>query len=322
MRRTATIVLSSLLATLFAVNVFGSTDTIRKGFNVAPGGTLRLSAGTGNVKIVSGGTGVAIEIIRTADGKRAEERLREHRIEISQSGNDVIIDGTMKEKWGLRFDWSDYDVQWNVRVPSTYNVEVKTAGGSIELADIGGTVQARTAGGHIRTGRLAGKSDLKTAGGSIHVASAGAPLEVSTAGGSITIGNTAGSVDAHTSGGSIHLGTIGGSVVARTSGGGIDIEGAVGSIDASTSGGSIEAKIAGALREDSRLSTSGGHVTLAIAAGVGAEVDAKSSGTIRSDLPITVNGSIGRNELRGRLGSGGPRLVLRSSGGGIRLKTL
>jgi len=318
MRRIAIFALSTLLAT----SAFASTDTIRKGFNVAPGGTLRLDTGLGKIKIVSGGTGVAIEVVRTADGRDGEERMRSHKIDIRQSGNDVVIDAPLESRRGSFFNWSDYEVQWNIRVPSSYNLDVRTSGGSIELADIGGTVQARTSGGSIRTGRLAGESTLKTSGGSIRVASAGAPLVVATSGGSIRIGDTTGSVEARTSGGSIHVGRIGGDLVAKTSGGGIEIDGNAGRIDATTSGGSIDAKITSPLGGDSRLSTSGGHVHVAIANGVNLDIDAKSSGRIDSDIPVTMEGSVSRNKLRGRIGTGGPSLVLRSSGGGIRIRNI
>jgi hypothetical protein len=45
-------------------------DVIRKGFTVADGGTLKLEGAVGNIKIVTGGTGVAVEITRDADGRR------------------------------------------------------------------------------------------------------------------------------------------------------------------------------------------------------------------------------------------------------------
>lgn len=318
MRRIAIFALSTLLAT----SAFASTDTIRKGFNVAPGGTLHLSTGTGKIKIVSGGTGVAIEVVRTADGRAGEEQMRNHKIDIRQNGNDVVIDAPLEARRGLIFNWSDYEVQWNIRVPATYNLDVRTAGGSIELADIGGTVQARTSGGSIRTGRLAGASKLKTSGGAIRVASAAAPIEVATSGGSIHIGDTTASVEAKTSGGSIRLGSIGGDIVAKTSGGSIEIEGNAGRIEATTSGGSIDAKITGPLKSDSRLSTSGGHVWVAIAPGIGVEIDAKSSGRVESDVPVTIQGSVSRTSLRGQIGTGGPSLVLRSSGGGIRIRNI
>ena len=40
-------------------------------------------------------------------------------------------------------------------------------------------------------------------------------------------------------------------------------------------------------------------------------------GTVSCDLPITAQGGMSRSSLRGTIGSGGPRLTLRSSGGSI-----
>ena len=324
MRRHLPLTLALATALCITTAAMAAEDTIRKGFNVADGGTLRLDGAVGDIKVVTGGTGVAIEVIRKASGRKGEERLREHRIEFKQSGNDVIIDSDYDDHWDnwLRFS-DDYEVQWNIRVPSRYNVEVKTSGGGIDLADIGGTVDARTSGGGIKTGRLSGEATLKTSGGSIRVGGATSNLIAHTSGGSIDIGDTTGPVEAKTSGGSITLARVGGSVLARTSGGGIRVEDAMGSVDASTSGGSITARLSRQPQGDSRLSTSGGSVSVSIADNVNLELDAHASGGgVRSDLPITVQGTQDDDSLRGRIGSGGPKLVLRSSGGGIRVKSL
>jgi hypothetical protein len=314
-RRFATLTLSLWIA----ASAFAAEDIIRKGFNVAPGGTLRLEAGVGDIKIVSGGTGVAIEVIRNARGRKSSEVLSEHKIDFRQVGNDVVIRSDFEDRWDRWF--SDYEVQWNIRVPSKYNVDVNTSGGSIELADIGGTVEAHTSGGSIHTGRLAESAKLTSSGGSITVNGANGELLVNTSGGSIDIGNTSARVEARTSGGSIKLGHVGGEVLARTSGGGIRIEDAKGRVDASTSGGSITATISSQPAGDSRLSTSGGGVTVNIASGIGVELDARSSGGgVHSDMPITIQGTKDDDSLQGRIGSGGPKLVLRSSGGDIRLE--
>ena len=320
-RHTITLALATALFVTAAASA--ADDIIRKGFNVADGGTLRLDADIGDVKIVTGGNGVAIEVVREARGRRGQERLREHRIDFRQSGNDVIIDSDDDDDHDW-FRWSDdYEVQWNIRIPARYNVEVKTSGGGIELADIGGTVDARTSGGGIRTGKLSGDATLKTSGGSIRVGGAAGELIAHTSGGSVDIGDTTGSVEAKTSGGSITLARVGGTVLARTSGGGIRVEDAMGSVDASTSGGSITARLSRQPQGDSRLSTSGGSVTVNIAGGVNLELDARSSGGgVSSDVPILVQGSQDDNALRGRIGNGGPKLTLRSSGGGIRVRGL
>jgi hypothetical protein len=326
MRRLPILSLALVTALSLAATARAADDTIRKGFNVADGGTLRLKAGIGDITIVTGGKGVAIEVIRKADGRRGEERLREHKIEFQQSGNDVIIDGdTDKDtRWNGWFNLSDdYDVQWNIRVPSHYNVDVRTSGGSIDLGDIGGTTEAHTSGGGIKAGKLAGKSNLYTSGGGIRIAGATSEVIAHTSGGGIEVGDTTGNVEVKTSGGSITLSRVGGSVVAHTSGGGIRVDDAMGAVDASTSGGSITARLSRQPRGDSRLATSGGSVTVSIAGGVGVELDAHASGGgVSSDLPITVQGTQDEDSLRGRIGGGGPKLVLRSSGGGVRIKGL
>lgn len=309
------------LVLTFATSVFAADDVIRRGFGVSEGGTLRLSADVGSIKVVSGGTGVAVEITREASGRRGKERLAEHQIELRQDGNDVVIDDDLPGD-NRRWTWSnDYDVQWNVRVPARYNVELRTSGGSIELGNIGGTVDARTSGGSISTGRLGADATLKTSGGSIQIEGANGTVDARTSGGSINIGETTGRVDAHSSGGSIKLGRSGGAVVAKTSGGGIRIDGAAGPVEAHTSGGSIHASLTRQPSGDSSLTTSGGSVTVVLGRGIGAELDAKASGgSVSSDVPITVQGRIEEDELRGRIGNGGPRLVLRASGGGVKVR--
>jgi hypothetical protein len=317
LRRIATLSLALFLAS----SAFAAGDTIRKGFNVAAGGTLRLDAGTGSIRIVTGGTGVAVEVIRKARGQGADDVLREHKIDFSQSGNDVVITSDFENHWDHWF--SDYEVQWNIRVPAQYNLDVKTSGGSIDLADIGGTVAAHTSGGSIRTGHLAGASKLTSSGGSITVGGAAAEVSANTSGGSIDIGDTASNVEAHTSGGSISLAHIAGEVLARTSGGNIRIEDAKGRVDASTSGGSITASISRQPSGDSRLTTSGGGVTVNLASGIGVELDAHASGGgVHSDVPTTIQGTQDDDTLRGRVNGGGPKLVLRSSGGGIHVREM
>ena len=309
-----------------ATAAYGADDVIRKGFNVPEGGTLRLVAGVGDITIVTGGTGVAVEIVRSARGRRGERLMSEHQIDVRQSGNDVVIDGELSRSRHGRFDFGwrdDYEVEWNIRIPRRYNVDVRTAGGFIKLGDIGGTVKARTSGGSIRAGRLQGTASLRTSGGDIHLDGAQSDVTAFTSGGSIHAGDTTGSIEVKTSGGSITLARVGGDVLARTSGGGIRVEDAYGAIDASTSGGSIHARLSRQPQGESRLRTSGGSVTVLLSPAVSVDIDAHSSGGgVTSNVPITVQGTQERDSLRGRIGSGGPRLVLRSSGGGIRINPL
>ena len=59
---------------------------------------------------------------------------------------------------------------------------------------------------------------------------------------------------------------------------------------------------------------------MSLAGNVSVDVDAHTSGgDVESDLPITILGKQSEGDLAGKINGGGPRLVLRSSGGSIRL---
>ena len=313
MRRT--ILFSSiLLLAAFAAN----GDVIRKGFNVGDGGTLTLDADVGDVTVVSGGTGVAVEITREG----APEDLRKNDITFNESGNDVSIRSKYDRDHNHWFGWMrDLKVRYNVRVPSHYNVKLATSGGDVDLGDLSGNADVRTSGGDIKMGHINGDVVGKTSGGDLRVASATGTMKVHSSGGDVEIESSGGALEAKTSGGSIEIGRAGSTVYAHTSGGGIRIREALDSIDAETSGGSIHARMTRQPHGDSRMSTSGGDVVVELPANVGAAVDAHSSGGgIDSDLPVTIMGHKEDDSLVGTIGGGGPKLLLRTSGGGISLR--
>jgi DUF4097 and DUF4098 domain-containing protein YvlB len=127
-------------------------------------------------------------------------------------------------------------------------------------------------------------------------------------------------LDVRTSGGSIDIRRAGADLKAHTSGGGIDIGDAAGSVDASSSGGSIRARLTRQPHGDSKLSTSGGGIVVTLAPGLALDIDAHTSGgDVSTEMPVTIIGKQEESTLNAKLNGGGPRLVLRSSGGDIRV---
>lgn len=146
-------------------------------------------------------------------------------------------------------------------------------------------------------------------------------LDVDTSGGSIKIDDLNGQVDAHTSGGSISLGHIDGLVNVKTSGGSINVDEVTGTIKAKTSGGSINANISKQPTGDSKLKTSGGSVTVYLAEGIAVDLRAKTSGG-RVSSDFDVNGTVKKKSIRGTINGGGPELILKTSGGSVRVKKM
>src|SRR5207248_6084134 len=110
-----------------------------------------------------------------------------------------------------------------------------------------------------------------------------------------------------------------------TGDGSVTVSGKPGALKLKTGDGSItlRAEAGTVMKDDWSVSTGDGGVTLYLPADFSAEIDAHTGdGTIRSELDVSGGGTDERERrtLRGRLGSGGKLLKVRTSDGAIRLK--
>lgn len=211
---------------------------------------------------------------------------------------------------------------FRLTVPRRHDLELSTSGGGIEVGDLQGRVSARTSGGNLSFGHIEGPIEGKTSGGSIALKGCSSTASVSTSGGSIRIGEVEGEVQARTSGGSIHISRAQGAVQAKTSGGSIKVDDVLGPIEARTSGGSIRAQLSQQPHGPCHLGTSGGNVEVSLAADIGLQVDARTSGgRVSTDFPVQ-QGTLDKNRLNAAINGGGPLMILRTSGGSIRLHKL
>ena len=146
-------------------------------------------------------------------------------------------------------------------------------------------------------------------------------VDLDSSGGSIEIENLIGEVDAHTSGGSISLEDMQGDIDIKTSGGTLDLENIKGRINAHTSGGSIKIELPESPTADSKITTSGGSISAYLGKNVAVDLFAKTSGgRVSSDFPVT--GDTSKRKIAGTINGGGPDLVLKTSGGSVRIKAL
>jgi len=284
---------------------------IHRELDVAPGGTLVVDTVVGGIEVSTHGKdSVDIEVERKA---RHDDELE---VDISKDDKAVKVIGQWREKRSSRRS----RVQYRIMLPKKFNVNLKTRGGSIEVTKLTGTTTARTSGGSLHFERIDGPIKANTSGGSISLSDTTGDVDVNTSGGSINVGDVQGRIDVSTSGGSIDIGKVTGSITAHTSGGSIHIDNAGGAVKARTSGGSIEAYISEQPHGDSELSTSGGSATVYLAKNIAVDLDARAgSGRVKSDFDVAVK-THSKHSLEGKINGGGPRLVVRASGGGVKIR--
>ena len=120
-----------------------------------------------------------------------------------------------------------------------------------------------------------------------------------------------GQVEATGLGADADLATVNGDVIVETRG----------FAAARTVNGSIRARMAGSPAGDASFETVNGSIELDVDDGLDADLDAAwLNGSLDTDLPLQVEGRMGRREAQGRLGIGGALLTLRTVNGSIRIR--
>lgn len=328
--------LNSLTAAVFTAAFLAFTsgvradmeDKVTKSFTAAPGGQLFVELDRGSIEIRTAEVGsVDIEISRKAGGSRsqAEKILADHIVTLTQTDKGVQVraeyQGPRTRRW---FGGSpQLQVQCVMTVPRQFDVELRTAGGSVSVTGLTGKVQANTAGGSLKFENIEGPISGHTSGGSITVHTAKGKVNVKTSGGTVNLKAIEGDVNAHTSGGSIRAESLTGQAVVKTSGGSIQVVEIKGAIEAGTSGGSITATLLEQPAGACSFKTSGGSITLVLDAKVAVDVDARTSGgRVVTDFPVVsvIQGEQKKNELQGKINGGGPLLTAHTSGGSVRLQ--
>ncbi len=328
LRSTATLFLFAafLLAPQYLVaQNYDYEEIIEDRFDIGSGGLLTLDSDLGSIEIVGGsGDDVFLTVIKGVNNgsEREANRLFERfELDVDRSGRGLSITGKY-DKPGGRMNWrKGLRVNFQLTVPQTTELDIRTAGGSIQVEDIDAEINIKTSGGSLTMENIEGVVFARTSGGSIKARQLGSSVDVNTSGGSITIEEADGDVNARTSGGSVSIADAIGDVEAHTSGGSISLKAIEGSVNAKTSGGSISAEIFGQPDKDMTLRTSGGTVTIYLDDSVRADIDAQASGgSVSTDIPVAIRGTKKRSRLSGEMNGGGPLITLRSSGGSVKIK--
>jgi DUF4097 and DUF4098 domain-containing protein YvlB len=299
---------------LVAAAAFAATEeTLQKTFNVGTGGKLVIDVNGGSVEVkATDRKNVHIDVYRKATsrgffgGSEQKERaeLEANKVTFAQEGDQVIVKAR-RDKDAPRNSNVNLNSRFTVLVPREFNADLRTAGGSIRVDDLKGTLKAHTSGGSLKFAQIKG------------------PIDGHTSGGSIDLTGSEGNVIVKTSGGPIKVREHKGDLQARTSGGSIDVDRIEGNVQASSSGGSVTAVLAKQPTGDCRLETSGGGVSLRLPETASVNLDAKTSGgSVQSDLPVKMVGEKKRNSLKGTINEGGKTVYLRTSGGSIQVKKI
>lgn len=281
----------SLLGGCVVVDSQGHLIREEKRFTVSGTPELHLTTYDGPIEIRSGDDArtVVVEIEKRGPTREA---LDDVRVETKQDGNrvDVEVRKPAHEVVFLGIGHISPSASLIVTMPREGNIVAKSGDGSIRIDHIRGRLELRTGDGSVRGNEIAGQVTVATGDGSVTLDSTDGDLDVDTGDGSVRAEGKLTTVKLHTGDGSITL----------------------------------RAEDGSAMKEDWSLTTGDGGVTVTLPSGFGAELDARTEGgTVRSEFRTESDrdGESTKRSLRGRIGSGGKTLKIRTGDGSIRLKS-
>ncbi len=102
----------------------------------------------------------------------------------------------------------------------------------------------------------------------------------------------------------------------NTGSGDITVDGAKSSFEASTGSGNVH--VSGEVHEGWNIRTGSGDVRLTVPQNSAFNINARAmSGSVHTDLPVTMNGSLERHTIKGSINGGGPTVTISTGSGSI-----
>lgn len=237
-------------------------ETIDRTFDVRPGASVVLSNVNGGIHVTSWEQPRVRVIAKKevhADRDDVKDVLRALRVEMQpRDGGLVVTTHYPKDHDGVGsfFDWIfgegvSREVEYELTVPRSMNLEISNTNGSIRLSGVNGVHELETTNGKIELTRCGG------------------------------------------------------------------------AVDASTTNGSINAELLNVAKgQPLSFHTTNGRIEIAVPPTLAVDVDAgTTNGSIKTDIPVATT-RVGRNSLRGSINGGGTSLRMRTTNGGIEIRTV
>jgi DUF4097 and DUF4098 domain-containing protein YvlB len=283
---------------------------------------LQITTGSGGINVRAGNTGSVqvhgkIKANSHWGGPSPEEKVKqlEANPPIEQDGNTIRIGHI--ENSDLR---QNVSISYEVVVPAETRLRAETGSGDQSVEGIQGPLKAGTGSGGIHVVRIGGEVHAETGSGDIKLEGIQGNATANTGSGTIRASGVAGEFSGETGSGDVHLEqSAPGRVKVSTGSGEVELAGVNGPVRVETGSGEIKAE--GQLSGDWRLETGSGGVTVSVPSSAAFDLHAHTdSGKISTNRPITMEGTLSRNDYRGKVGAGGYLLEVKTGSGDIHIE--
>jgi DUF4097 and DUF4098 domain-containing protein YvlB len=316
-------VLFALLACLAAIHPLPAQAAAEGSFHqtlkVTGPVTLDIATGSGNVNVHTGGNDTVDVVghIRVTEWLgNGEEKVRrlEKNPPIQQSGNTIHI-GHIQET-DLRRNVS---ISYDITVPAQTDLKSHSGSGDQQVDGVSGPVEVESGSGGLKLRSIGNSVHAQTGSGSIEIDHVKGNVRAHTGSGSIRATDIGGGFEANSGSGHILLEQAApGAVRVETGSGGMELRGIRGSLEARAGSGGIRAE--GEPTGGWMVHSGSGSIHLRLPSDAAFDLNAHtSSGSIQLEHPLTVQGTLGKKEIRGKVRGGGVPLEVETGSGNIEI---
>jgi DUF4097 and DUF4098 domain-containing protein YvlB len=277
-------------------------EEVVKSFAVSGRPNVRVETNDGSVRVTSTDA-KQVEFHVEYQGYELGKNLR---VDARQDGDKVELVARVTGHWGINFNWGHNSRRLHIEVhmPREGDLQVETGDGAVETSTLNGTVNVHTGDGAVKANSLSGTIDLHTSDGSI------------------TVDMLKGDIRLRTGDGSIEARDLDGKVEADSGDGHIRLAGRFEALNVKTGDGSVDTKVlpGSKMAASWTLRTGDGSVDLTLPSDFQADINATTGdGHISLGIPVTVEGTFSKSEIRGKMNGGGQTLTIHTGDGSIRL---
>jgi DUF4097 and DUF4098 domain-containing protein YvlB len=287
------------------------TERFTKTVPLGANGQIDISNIAGDITVTrGGGSDATIEVTKVSRGRTvddAREMLPLVSVEITERAGRVEVrthypdDERRNNRRNI-----NVSVSYSISAPAGASITAESISGNVSVRDLRGELSLSSVSGNIGVANGGRITNAKSVSGNVEITAAEieSASNVSSVSGNVTVRNLKAR--------RLDLGSVSGNIIAD------DVT--CDRLQAQTTSGNVDFK--GALSKGGRydLQSHSGEVRIALVGDTGFELDASSfSGSVRTDLPITIQGTRGRDRRvqRGTYGDGSAILHLITFSGNI-----
>jgi DUF4097 and DUF4098 domain-containing protein YvlB len=322
-RRTNQIWLTAaLLAAAMAAGCVGETGAdgaFDRSFKVDGPVQLEVATGSGDVRITPGSDGeVRIHGEIRARGwspENAKQKLLEIETHppVSQENNLIRVGGAGHRPNNLSIDYT-------IVVPPNTQLHSISGSGDVDVRGIQGPASFTSGSGNVNATGIGNDVQALAGSGDVKLADVLGQVQITTGSGDMSVRGAKGAVRLHTGSGSVQVQQPNDAVVAETGSGDVSVDGAHADLRVHTGSGNVEINGNPGASIYWDLHASSGDVTLHVPSDASFRLYAHtSSGDIDAGIPIVLEGTSAKHEVRARIGDGKGRVEIETSSGKITL---